>query len=180
MRHPGAAPVQPAADAAQAAQRALRSALGRFPTGVTVITTRDAHGELAGLTANSFSSLSLAPPLIVWSLRLASSNISRFADQQRFVVNVLAPAQIAISRLFASAAPDKFDQLAYDENAHGVPMIRDCAAWFECRRSRIRAPVTTASSSPRSSASPTPMRSRCYFTGAFMSRLASDFRSDRT
>ncbi len=134
MRHPGAAPVQSAADAAQAAQRALRSALGRFPTGVTVITTRDAHGELAGLTANSFSSLSLAPPLIVWSLRLASSNISRFADQQRFVVNVLAPAQIAISRLFASAAPDKFDQLEYDENAHGVPMVRDCAAWFECRQ----------------------------------------------
>lgn len=114
-------------------QRALRSALGQFATGVTVVTTRDGDGRFVGLTANSFSALSLEPPLIVWSLRLSSSSLAVFQRSERFVVNVLAEAQVETSRLFASAASDKFSQVAHAENQHGLPFLHGAAAWFECR-----------------------------------------------
>ena len=114
--------------------RALRSALGQFATGVTVVTTRDASGEFVGLTANSFSALSLDPPLIVWSLRLNSSKLAVFQQNERFVVNVLTDAQVETSRLFASSVPDQFAAVAHAENRHGLPFLHGSAAWFECRR----------------------------------------------
>ncbi len=114
-------------------ERALRSALGQFATGVTVVTTRAADGRFVGLTANSFSALSLDPPLIVWSLRLSSSNLPVFQSSERFVVNVLTEAQVETSRLFASSASDKFSRVAHAENQHGMPFLHGAAAWFECR-----------------------------------------------
>ena len=113
--------------------RALRSALGQFATGVTVVTTRSADGRFVGLTANSFSALSLNPPLIIWSLRLTSASLGVFQASERFVVNVLTEAQVEISRLFASSATDKFGQVAHAENQHGLPFLHGAAAWFECR-----------------------------------------------
>ncbi len=126
--------VHQSAATAPADNRALRSALGQFATGVTVVTTRSAAGEFVGLTANSFSALSLDPPLIVWSLRLSSSSLPVFQHNQRFVVNVLTDAQVEISRLFASSATDKFSAVAHAENQHGLPYLHGAAAWFECRK----------------------------------------------
>ena len=114
--------------------RALRSALGQFATGVTVVTTCDRTGAFVGLTANSFGALSLEPPLIVWSLRLSSANLATFQHAERFVVNVLTDAQVDTSRLFASPAPDMFSLVPHAENQHGLPFLHGAAAWFECRR----------------------------------------------
>jgi flavin reductase (DIM6/NTAB) family NADH-FMN oxidoreductase RutF len=113
---------------------ALRKTLGQFATGVTVITTRMPDGTMVGLTANSFSALSLEPPLIVWSLRLSSASLGIFQQAPRFVVNVLTDAQVETSRHFASSTPKKFESVAHAENLHGLPLLHGCAAWFECRR----------------------------------------------
>ncbi len=121
------------ASAAAPDQRLLRAALGQFATGITVVTTRAGNGQLAGLTVNSFSALSLAPPLILWSLRLSSLSLPVFEAAERFVVNVLAEAQVEVSRRFASPVPDKFEGVAHADNAWGLPLIHGAAAWFECR-----------------------------------------------
>lgn len=113
--------------------KALRNCLGQMTTGVTVISTCAADGTLVGLTANSFSALSLDPPLILWSLRLASPSLAVFQQQERFVVNVLAEAQTDVSRQFASSQGDKFEGIAYASNAHGIPMLHSACAWLECR-----------------------------------------------
>ena len=113
--------------------RALRSALGQFATGITVVTTRAGNGAFVGLTVNSFSGLSLEPPLILWSLRCSSPSLPVFEAADRFVVNVLAEAQVEVSRRFASPQADKFEGVAHAENAWGLPLLHGASAWFECR-----------------------------------------------
>ncbi|MFN0184391.1 MAG: flavin reductase family protein [Aquabacterium sp.] len=113
---------------------ALRQGLGRFATGVTIITCASADGQRTGLTANSFASLSLDPPLILWSLRLASPSLAAFMAAPAFAVNVLAQSQLELSRRFASALPDKFAQGAWQEGLDGVPLLSGCAAVIECLR----------------------------------------------
>ena len=113
--------------------RALRNALGRFATGVTIITCRDAAGGFVGLTANSFNSLSLTPPLVLWSLREASPNMAAFVAATSFAVNVLAEAQVELSRRFASPGDDRFAEGAWALGEHGAPVLGGCAAVFECR-----------------------------------------------
>ncbi len=113
--------------------RALRTALGQFATGITVVTTRGMGGQFVGLTVNSFSALSLEPPLILWSLRCSSPSLPVFESAERFVVNVLAEAQVEVSRRFALPLADKFDGVAHAENDWGLPLIHGAAAWFECR-----------------------------------------------
>jgi 3-hydroxy-9,10-secoandrosta-1,3,5(10)-triene-9,17-dione monooxygenase reductase component len=110
----------------------LRRALGRFATGVTIITCTDEQGQRVGLTANSFNSLSLDPPLVLWSLRHASANLPLFAAAGRFAVNVLGEAQVDLSRRFASKVEDKFAEGAWSPGAHGCPVLAGCAAVFEC------------------------------------------------
>lgn len=134
MNHPSKPAAAASAGITIGDGRALRVALGQFATGVTVITTRAPDGSFVGLTANSFGALSLAPPLISWALRLASANLPVFRQGERFVVNVLTDSQVEVSRLFASAAPDKFSQVAHAENKDGLPYLHGAAAWFECRR----------------------------------------------
>lgn len=113
--------------------RQLRQVLGQFATGITVIATRAPDGDLVGLTANSFGALSLDPPLIVWALRLNSSNLPVFQAAGRFVVNVLAEAQVEVSRRFASSSANKFDGVSFALGQSGLPLIHGAAAWFECR-----------------------------------------------
>ena len=113
--------------------RELRKALGQFATGVTVIATRTPDGSLVGLTANSFGALSLNPPLITWALRTSSTSLPVFEAAERFVVNVLAEAQVDVSRRFASSEPNKFDGLAFAQSQHSLPLIHGASAWFECR-----------------------------------------------
>ncbi len=129
----------------------FRTALGQFATGVTIITTQslDADGgvRLHGFTASSFNSVSLDPPLVLWSLSRTASSLPTFLDNPHYAVNVLASDQIALSRLFGtrssdgrSDAPlpvDRFEGLGWREGSRGAPILAGCCAWFECfNRSR--------------------------------------------
>jgi flavin reductase (DIM6/NTAB) family NADH-FMN oxidoreductase RutF len=112
----------------------LRQALGRFVTGVTIVTCRDDQGQPIGLTANSFNALSLHPPLVLWSLRQASSTIAAFTNASHFVVNVLAADQVDLSRRFARPSSAKFDSGEWTDGQGGAPLLAGCVAVFECRR----------------------------------------------
>lgn len=112
----------------------LRAALGRFATGVTIISCRAADGSPVGLTANSFNALSLQPPLILWSLRDVSLNLDSFVAASHFAVNVLAESQVDLSRRFASAEPEKFAEGLWTDGLGGVPVLGGCAAVFECEQ----------------------------------------------
>ena len=114
--------------------RELRQVLGSFVTGVTVITTLDAQGKPHGLTANSFSSVSLDPPLILWSQSLKAPSHPVFRDGERFVVNILADDQVEVSDRFARSSPDKFDGCRVRPGLGGVPLIEGCSGYLECRR----------------------------------------------
>jgi len=117
----------------------FRRALGRFATGVTVVTAAGPDGTPAGLTVSSFNSVSLDPPLVLWSLSRASSSLDLFQGCRRYVVNVLAAGQLALARRFAGGSPaERFAGLALHHAPGGTPMLGpECAAWFECHnRSR--------------------------------------------
>jgi flavin reductase (DIM6/NTAB) family NADH-FMN oxidoreductase RutF len=113
--------------------REFRRALGTFPTGVAVVTARAPSGAFVGLTINSFSSLSLEPPLVLWSLQLASPSLGAFDRARRFAVNILAEDQVELSRRFASQVANKFSDLEVHAGIEGVPLIGGCAARLECR-----------------------------------------------
>lgn len=112
--------------------RQLRQALGRFATGVTIVTCVDAAGTRVGLTANSFSALSLDPPLVLWSLRQASPSVAAFRGAAHFAVNVLAESQVELSRRFASPVADKFAEGVWSAGQGGAPVLTGAAAVFEC------------------------------------------------
>ncbi|ALX82569.1 flavin reductase family protein [Achromobacter sp. SIMBA_011] len=117
----------------------FRTALGRYATGVTVVTTADLDGAPIGLTVSSFNSVSLNPPLVLWSLSRNSSSLAAFEQCQRYVVNVLSADQIALARRFATGkTPDRYAGLTVHHAPGGTPMLDGhCAAWFECHnRSR--------------------------------------------
>jgi flavin reductase (DIM6/NTAB) family NADH-FMN oxidoreductase RutF len=111
----------------------LRTALGRFATGVTVITAVAPGGRLLGLTANSFSALSLEPPLVLWSLRRASAQLAAFHDATHFAVNVLSAQQRSLGDRFACAAEDRFLGLDWRAGCGGAPVFEGVLASFECR-----------------------------------------------
>lgn len=110
----------------------LREALGRFATGVTVITCLDTQGQRVGLTANSFNALSLHPPLVLWSLRRESLQLAAFQQASGFVVNVLARQQLGLSRRFASKLEDRFDVGDWSPGWAGAPVLAGCVAVFQC------------------------------------------------
>lgn len=115
----------------------LRRVLARFVTGVTVITTVDRHGNAWGLTANSFTSVSLDPPLILWSQSLTAPSHPTFREAGRFAVNILAEDQADISRRFSSVGKHKFSGVYTRKGLDGVPLIDGCAAYFECSQAGI-------------------------------------------
>lgn len=115
-------------------QRELRDVFGTFVTGVTVVTTRDAQGTPHGVTANSFSSVSIDPPLVLWSQSLKANSFPAFRDSEHFVVNILAEQQVDVSQRFARAGTDKFDGVAVSSNEHGMPRIEGSTAFIECRK----------------------------------------------
>src|SRR5579863_2056270 len=114
-------------------KRQLRDVLGSFVTGVTVVTTRDAEGKMHGLTANSFSSVSLAPPLVLWSQATSAGSHPAFRDAERFAINILAEDQYDVANHFAARSPDKFSGIDYDLGVDGLPLLRNCSAWLECK-----------------------------------------------
>lgn len=134
MNAPAAGPIagQGVAEGVAFDSKELRRALGDFVTGVTVITTVDAQGRLYGLTANSFSSVSLDPPLVLWSQAVRAPSHGVFSGAQRFAINILAEDQIELSNRFATSGHDKFAGLEVDLGQGGVPLLRGCRAWLEC------------------------------------------------
>jgi flavin reductase (DIM6/NTAB) family NADH-FMN oxidoreductase RutF len=119
-------------DAAQ-----FRHALSQFATGVTVITTRLADGSFRGLTASSFNSVSLDPPLVLWSLGNAANSLPIFTGNSHYVINVLNAEQGHLARLFATRSPNPFEGVDYELSRTGQPILKGASAWFECHnRSR--------------------------------------------
>ncbi|GAA5233485.1 flavin reductase family protein [Verticiella sediminum] len=117
---------------------AFRRTLGRFPTGVTIITARGADDRPVGLTVSSFNSVSLAPPLVLWSLARRSTSLEVFQTVERYAIHVLASGQASLARQFALPG-DRFANVDWSFNADGVPILRDActAARLECfNRSR--------------------------------------------
>ena len=113
-------------------KRQLRNVLGTFTTGVTIVTTRTADGKAHGVTANSFSSVSLDPPLVLWSQALTSKSHSAFMDGEHFVVNILADDQVEVSNHFAKSQEDKFAGIPHEDGLGGAPVIGGSAAHLEC------------------------------------------------
>lgn len=112
--------------------RQLRRALGTFATGVTIVTTHVA-GQDVGLTANSFNSVSLNPPMVLWSLARDSLGLAAFMESTHFAVHVLGSAQEPLSARFASRGSEKFAGLVTGRGAGNAPLLPDCAARFQCR-----------------------------------------------
>lgn len=112
--------------------RQYRRALSRFATGVAVMTTLQDTGVPAGVTVNSFSSVSLEPPLVLWSLALSSSMFVHFERGGHFGVNVLARDQTELSRRFATRGLDRFAGVSWAPGPTGVPLLANVLATFEC------------------------------------------------
>lgn len=117
--------------------RRFRAALAQFATGITVITARMPNGHFIGLTASSFNSVSLDPPLVLWSLSNASSTMPLFRGASHYVINVLAADQAGIAERFARRMEDRFEGVGYVLSPTGLPILEGVSAWFECHnRSR--------------------------------------------
>ena len=108
-----------------------------FATGVTVVTARGADGQLVGLTANSFNSVSMAPPLVLWSLALVSASLPVFATGAHYAISVLAADQVALAEQFAARGVDRWAGVKHHPGISGAPLLAGAAATFECfNRSR--------------------------------------------
>ena len=111
----------------------FRNALGRFATGVTVVTACDTEDGFVGTTASSFNSVSMDPPLILWSIDKGARSLPAYQNAEHFVVNVLAADQVSMSNHFARQQADKFVDINYDLNERGVPVLPGCSAVFHCK-----------------------------------------------
>lgn len=112
----------------------LRRVLGRFFTGVTVVTTVDESGRSWGVTANSFTSVSLDPPLVLWNQALAAASHPVFREADRFAINILAEDQVWVSQNFSRSSPNKFANVSVKTGLGGVALIEGCCAVLECRK----------------------------------------------
>ena len=111
----------------------FRRALGTFTTGVTVITARGADGEPVGVTANSFSSVSLEPPLVLWSLAKSAHSLSVFQEAEYFAIHILAANQEDLSNRFASRGEDKFAALDVEDGLGKTPLLSGCCTRMQCK-----------------------------------------------
>ncbi|NDP42713.1 MAG: flavin reductase family protein [Aromatoleum sp.] len=112
--------------------RHFRDALAQFATGVTVICARVPDGGYTGFTANSFNSVSLDPPLVLWSLKRSATNLPAFENAERYTINVLAHGQVELARRFSRPHVDRFAGVPFRMGSAGAPLIEGCVAWFEC------------------------------------------------
>jgi 4-hydroxyphenylacetate 3-hydroxylase, reductase component len=117
--------------------RVFRSALSAFATGVTVITTVDGDGELIGNTVNSFNSVSLDPPLVLWSLARTALSFAAYQKSRHFAVNILREGQDGISHRFAKSSSHKWQGVVHEIWDTGCPVLPDALAIFECRKTHV-------------------------------------------
>ena len=122
-----------ASDSSPIDPRDFRNALGTYATGVTIITAAGTDGKPYGLTCNSFASVSLNPPLVLWSLVLYSSSLSAFQNAGHFAVNVLGASQQALANKFAKSSDDKFVGVEWTPGVGNAPLLKDSVANFQCR-----------------------------------------------
>jgi flavin reductase (DIM6/NTAB) family NADH-FMN oxidoreductase RutF len=122
-----------ASDSSAIDPRDFRNALGTFATGVTIITAITADGRPYGLTCNSFASVSLNPPLVLWSLGMFSQRLPVFQNASHFAVNVLGASQQALAKQFANSSEDKFTGVEWTAGRGGAPLLKGSVANFQCR-----------------------------------------------
>lgn len=113
-------------------QQDFRNALGMFATGVTIVTAGNLTANPVGMTANSFSSMSLDPPLVLWGISRSARSFDRFQSAPHWAVHILSVEQEALARRFATQGADKFAGLTITEGFGGVPLLDGCCARFEC------------------------------------------------
>lgn len=115
----------------------FRGALGMFATGVTIVTARAENGTPIGLTANSFNSVSLSPPLVLWSLARSAGSFAAFSTGSHYAIHILSADQQELAKQFAAKGGDRFAGVQFVPGAGGAPLIQGAAATFECfNRSR--------------------------------------------
>lgn len=114
-------------------ERQLRDALAQFATGVTIVCARAPDRRYVGFTANSFNSVSLDPPLILWSLSRRSGSLAAFEGAKRYAVNVLSVSQADLARRFSRPHADRFASVPFRLGWSDAPLVDGCVAWFECR-----------------------------------------------
>lgn len=120
-------------EASETRVRQFRNALGAFATGVTIVTTRTRAGVDVGLTANSFNSVSLEPPMVLWSLAKSARSLPAFLESSYFAVHVLSAVQEELSHTFARRGAEKFSGLAIERGRGDIPLLDGCSARFQCR-----------------------------------------------
>lgn len=130
-------PGKGARDSMKGAQRRLRDALGTFLTGITVVTTTDPQGRPRGFTANSFTSVSLDPPMVLVCIDSAASSFETFTNGTTYAVNILGQEGRSTAELFASKRPDKFAQSQHYSSPLGNPLLADGVTWLDCRTTDI-------------------------------------------
>jgi flavin reductase (DIM6/NTAB) family NADH-FMN oxidoreductase RutF len=113
---------------------AFRAVLGRFASGVTIVTTRDAQGRDHGMTVSAFCSLSLVPPLVLVCIDRAASMFQVLAEAPHFAVNILSAGQEALSRRFSWQDPNRFEGVGFTRGLTGSALLDDVLAYVECRR----------------------------------------------
>jgi flavin reductase (DIM6/NTAB) family NADH-FMN oxidoreductase RutF len=113
--------------------RGFRAALGRYATGVALVMARDAAGAAAGMTINSFASVSLDPPLVLWSMRTGTASAEIFRAARGFTVNILGAEHEEIARHCARTDGEKLDRLDLVDTSGGQPRLADAIVWFDCR-----------------------------------------------
>lgn len=122
-----------ASDSSQIDPRDFRNALGTYATGVTIITAAGPDGKPYGLTCNSFASVSLNPPLVLWSLVVYSSSLTIFQNASHFTVNVLGASQQVLASKFAKSSDDKFNGVDWTPGLGRAPVLAESVANFQCR-----------------------------------------------
>src|SRR6266404_6618525 len=132
-KHPADPANEFASDNSAIDPRDFRSALGTFATGVTIVTAMSPDGRPYGVTCNSFASVSLNPPLVLWSLGMFSQGLSIFQNASHFAVNVLGASQQALAKKFATSSEDKFAGVEWTAGLGNAPLLKGSVANFQCR-----------------------------------------------
>ena len=132
-KHPADPANEFASDNSPIDPRDFRNALGTFGTGVTIVTAMSVDGRPYGVTCNSFASVSLNPPLVLWSLGMFSQGLSIFQNASHFTVNVLGASQEALASQFAKSSDDKFAGVSWTPGLGNAPVLTDSVANFQCR-----------------------------------------------